>query len=255
MSVKEATEHENLRAAIGVKSASQAIDYFNLLIYGQPGAGKTYLGGTAQDHPKTSPVLVLDVEGGAATLRHRKDIDVVRIRSFRELVEVWKQLQITKDLEYKTVLVDSLSELQKLDMNDIMTSVLQRDPDRDPDVPSQREWGKSVNHMREIVRRFRDLPCNTIFTSLAKESKDVESGRVNVTPSLPGKLASEVPGFLDIVVYLYTDVERDIVVRRLLAQPTRKFAAKDRLAALGTVLENPTIPMIWEMIETKEKSY
>lgn len=254
--VEKPLSQDDWRKRLGATTAAQAIPWINALFYGDPGAGKTYLGGTAQDHPSTGPVLVLDVEGGTATLRHRPDIDVIRVTSFQGLVDKWAELQKEKGkFPWKTVMVDSLTELQKLDMNDIMYKVLQRDPDRDPDVPSQREWGKSINHIREIVRRFRDLPCNTIFTALAQTKQDSGSGSVAVTPALPGKLANEVPGFLDIVGYLYTDVERDAVVRRLLVQPTRKYRAKDRLGALGTVIEDPTIPQIWQLIENKEKEY
>jgi phage nucleotide-binding protein len=255
--VIEEAKEPTLQEKLGAKPAIETLKFLNLLIYGPPGAGKTYFGGTAQDHKETTPVLVLDIEGGSSTLRHRKDVDVVRVTSFKQLVNTWAQLDKAKDIHYKTVVLDSLTELQKLDMNDIMASVLNKDPDRDPDVPSQREWGKSSNHIREIVRRFRDLPCNVIFTSLDKVVKDDDSGAVHVMPSLPGKLANEVPGFIDIVGYLYTDIDpgKTEVIRRLLVQPTRKHRAKDRTSALGQVIENPSVPIVWDLIKEKEASY
>ena len=255
--IEQAGKEETLQEKLGAMPAIEAIQFLNLLIYGPPGAGKTYFGGTAQDHKETTPVLVLDIEGGTSTLRHRKDIDVVRVTTFKQLVNVWAELDRAKNIHYKTVMLDSLTELQKLDMNDIMRLVLNKDPDRDPDVPSQREWGKSTNHVREVVRRFRDLPCNVIFTALDKTVQDTESGAVNVMPSLPGKLANEVPGFIDIVGFLYTDIEpgKTEVIRRLLVQPTRKHRAKDRTSALGQVVENPTVPVIWDLIKEKEASY
>jgi phage nucleotide-binding protein len=236
-----------LRTKLDVKPPSDVILYLNMLVYGEPGAGKTYLAATAQDHPSTTPVLFLDVEGGTTTIRKRKDVDVKRVGSIQELVEVHKVLHEENDGYYKTVVIDSLTELQKLDMRDIMKEVVQRRPDLDPDVPSMREWGKSAEHMRRIVRGFRDLPCNTIMTALSNIERD-ENGVVTYTPSLPGKLKMEVPGFMDIVGYLSSTIESDEVIRRIQFAKSRRVIAKDRTASLDAVVDFPSIPMLWEVI-------
>ena len=66
---------------------AEAVPYLNMLIYGNPGVGKTTLLGTAQDHPETTPMLLIDVEAGVTTLRKRKDIDVITARSIQDIVE------------------------------------------------------------------------------------------------------------------------------------------------------------------------
>lgn len=218
-----------------------------MLIYGEPGSGKTYLCGTAQDNEATSPILFLDVEGGTLTLRDRKDVDVVQVRSISQIVDVHKMLVEENNGYYKTVIIDSLTELQKLDMRDIMREVVQKRPDLDPDVPSQREWGKSGEHMRRIVRAFRDIEANTIMTALMVMEKD-ENNTITFFPSLPGKLRAEVPGFLDVVGYLYTAIEDDVMVRKLQLAKTRRVVAKDRTSKLGDVIVNPTIPDMWDLI-------
>lgn len=237
---------------IGASSAQQAIPYLNVLVYGDAGVGKTQLGGTANDHKATAPVLVLDVEGGAATLRKRPDVMVVRVKSIVDLMKIYaevdKAIATNAEDAPKTVMVDSLTELQKLDMNDIMRALLGQNPDRDPDVPSQREWGKSSNHMRQIIRKFRDLPCNVIFTALAKRDQDDNAGTVVTVPSLPGKLATEAPAFLDVVGYMFTQIEDNKIERRMLCQPSRTKLAKDRLGVFGDVLRNPTIPVMWDLM-------
>lgn len=238
--------------SVGAAPAAQAIPFLNILVYGDAGVGKTQYAGTANDHKATAPVLILDVEGGVATLRKRPDVMVVRIKSVVDLMKVYAE--IDKALANKlpdapqTVVVDSLTELQKLDMNDIMKALLQQNPDRDPDVPSQREWGKSSNHMRQIIRRFRDLPCNVIFTALAKREQDDNTGSVATVPSLPGKLAAEAPAFLDVVGFMYTEINENRIQRRMLCQPTRTKLAKDRLGVFGEVLNNPTVPMMWDIM-------
>jgi len=236
-----------------VVSAAEAIKWINALFYGDPGAGKTYLGGTAEDHPDTSPMLVIDIEGGTLTLRNRPNIDVVSVRSEKEIVKIHNELHASNNGYYKTVMLDSLTELQKLDMRGIMLELVGRRPDLDPDVPSQREWGKSAEHVRRIVRAFRDLPMNTIMTALATEFRE-ESGATRYFPSLPGKLRSEIPGFMDIVGYLYTKQDKDNTVRTLQVTGSRRVVAKDRTSALGGVIENPTIPGMWEMIHQEREN-
>lgn len=247
---------DTLTTRIGASPAAQAIPFLNILVYGDAGVGKTFFGGTAQDHKETSPVLILDVEGGVATLRKRPDVLVVRIKSIIDLMKVYNEIDkalVNNERDTpKTVVVDSLTELQKLDMNDIMKALLKQHPDRDPDVPSQREWGKSSNHMRQIIRRFRDLPVNVIFTALAKRDQEAE-GTVLTMPSLPGKLATEAPAFLDVVGFMYTQIKDSKIERRMLCQPSRTKLAKDRLGVFGEVLENPSVPQMWEIMHPNGK--
>lgn len=242
-----ATAKSTVRDHLPVHPPDKLIPYLNLLVYGAPGVGKTVLSGTAEDSLATKPVIFFDVEGGTTSLRKRKGLDVIRIRSIEDLVKHHNTLKTENEGYYKTCVIDSLTELQKLDMQDIMRELVSRRPDLSPDVPSQREWGISGEHMRRIVRAFRDLEMNTIFTCLSVIDKD-DSGTVSYSPSLPGKLKMEVSGFVDVVGYLMTAVENEETIRRIQFAPTRKVIAKDRTDSLGEILDSPTIPMMWELI-------
>lgn len=251
------TKTEELRKALEVKPPSEAVDWLNILIYGEPGAGKTYLAGTAEDDPRTSPVLFLDIEGGVTTIRHRQKIDVPpNVKTIKEVEELYNKLYGAIEngrLPYKTIVIDSLSELTDVDMRSIMHDAYRRNPDKvDKDVPSQREWGKARSHMRTIVRAFRDLPCNVIYTAQVATIQE-EGQPTKHLPGFAGKLRTELPGFMDIVGYLYPDMQGGEITRKLQLQGTRRVVAKDRTDALGDVLENATIPGIWDMIHSNSK--
>jgi len=224
------------------------------MFYGEPGVGKTHLLGTAQDHKMTSPLLILDIDGGIATLRNRGDIDVVQIRSVKQLVDAYKMLfnaipSDGKKFPYGTIGVDTLSELQSLDLSEVMKQFARMNDKIDPDVPDMRGYGKSGSHMREIVRAFRDLPCNTIFNCHSATDRD-NNMKLLTFPKLTGKLKTEIPGFLDIVGYYRAESDGDKGVMRIMQfQKTETTIAKDRTGAFEPAEIDPTIPSLWDKLQ------
>jgi AAA domain len=240
--------------------------HINFMIIGDPGMGKTVLAATA---PKP---LFVDCEGGMLSIRNRSDIDVITLLPDEETKEKslsWAKSAITTlkkiyDMlalgghPYETVVIDSLSELSKIVMISILEDVMASSAgaNRDPDVPAIRDWGKLREQMGRIVRSFRNLPINTVFTSLVSEINPyIEDSKGNISanpnsklgPALAGKMAEEIPGYLDVVGFMY--VEESIKpgsnpplkqrMRKLLVQPYGKVLAKDRSDALGQTIECP----------------
>ena len=253
---KPKTVDTALREKLGVQTPSESISWLNILLHGETGVGKTHLIGTAQDHPETSPLLLLDIDGGASTLRKRKDIDVRQVRSFNDLVTIYRDLKnaIPSDgsrFPYGTIAVDTFSELQSLDLADIMAFFGRTNDNIDPDIPDQRGYGKSLSHMRDIIRVYRDLPCNTIFTCHTQSEKD-NNLRTVYEPKLTGQMRKLAPGFFDIVGYYFTETNRDAkegVDRLLQFQRTETVVAKDRTGAFDTIEVNPTIPALWDKLQ------
>jgi hypothetical protein len=242
--------NEELRQKLQVQPPDALVEFLNLFVYGDTGVGKTYLGGTAADDPRTSPVLFVDVEGGLTTIKDRKDIDVVKVRDMKTIERVGTELaQVGKNIYYKTVVIDSLTELADLDMRTVMKIAYNRNPDKvDIDVPSPREWGTVRNHIRIITRHFKDLPCHVMFTGHVGVEQD-ESLPAKYYPGFAGKLAREIPGFVDIVGYYTQKANSEgVVVRTLQTQGTNRVVAKDRTGALAMQVIDPTIPSLWDAI-------
>jgi len=245
---------ERTLGGLKVRPVETSVDYINMLVYGDPGVGKTVLAGTASLVPEMAPVLCIDIEGGTLSVAAQKlDVDVVRVKTWTEMQAVYDELY--RGTEYRTIVLDSITEIQKFSMNQIMEAVTKADPGRDPDIPSMREWGKNIEQLRRLTRAFRDLPMNTIVTALAKSDKDPRTGLNKTKPSLSGKLADEVAGFFDEVFYMYVKVVDGNLQRLLLTSKTDTQEAKDRSGRMPTVLEDPNMPVIYTaMFNTQQEN-
>ena len=237
-----------------VEKVSQRAPHFNLMIYGRSGVGKTRLAGSAYDVPEMRRVLYLDIEGGILTLRREfPNVETVRIKT-------WKQFQAVYDELYagghgfQTVILDSLTEIQKFNMDEIMRGLIEKNEERDMDVPSLREWGKNLEQCRRFIRAFRDLPINVIFTALEREDKDRMLRPIKL-PSLSGKMAGEVAAFLDIVLYYnikeVTEDGETKQLRVLQSAATESVIAKDRSGLLPPTMVDPNMEQLYDLIVRK----
>lgn len=230
---------------------------FNTIVYGEPGSGKTHFAASAQDHPAMANVLFLNIEGGLLTVVDRGDIQAVDVRSVDQLEEAYWALQSGENGldKIRTVVIDSGTELQTLSLESIANAAKQRNPNKREDVDTfeQRDYLKSTNSLKRILRYFRDMDKNVIITALPKyvyPKGGEEQEPTECMPSFTSKLSTSLQGYVDNVWYLHYDKEKD--KRYLVTQPRGIYKAKTRGAVfsekLGAYVENPTMPAIYNLL-------
>lgn len=217
------------------------------LIFGPSGAGKTTLLGTANDDPRTAPMLLLDFEGGVASLVGR-DIDIVSIRTWTDYNEAYEYLR-QGDHKYQSVAIDSVSETHVFALLTALES--EASARRNPDLLQQGDYGIALVQMRKLLRRFRDLPLHVFYTALAMADNDKRLGTIQ-KPSFAGKAADEVPGIVDVVGYLgLAEDDEGETHRVLLLRDHPGYAVKIRVptgSEVPDMIVDPTIGMLLDVL-------
>lgn len=268
--------------------------FLNLAVYGPYGSGKTTLMATAADVEDMTDVLLIDIEKGKlsiknnARIKNKGKIDVITISSFKQLglihdkflkhhvrlrdSEKPEDIKALIELEakfrgvdpktiktpkrYRTVILDSLTELDKMVIYELLGFSTSGDigsylSDSDMEVPEFAEYKKNNQMMQLIVRAFRDLAINSLFIIQEAFTKD-ELNRSSYTPALTGKLGKQVQGMVDIVGYLQVGSipeGKKEAPRRLNLQPGPKFDAKNRIAHFKeSFIDDPEMSDIWEAV-------
>lgn len=254
----------SLKDLIGAFEPDGSVPWLNMLLYGEPSAGKTFLFGTITEWPEEFlPALLIDIDGGWDTIRHKKGIQITPpIRSLGQLEDLYAKLSANYskgDKYYKSICLDNVSELQKMDMNEVMleAKLKANNPDNvDIYVPSPREWGKNGERMRKIIRAFRDLPCHTIVMAHFNTQEDKMTKIDRIWPGMPGQMRHEILGFFSVGGYISVYDEGGDTKRQIQFKKTKKvqarcrFVDEDDVPVLPDVMiDNPTLPQIWKIIK------
>lgn len=231
-----------------------------MLVFSPPGHGKTHLLGTAQEDERTSPMLLLDFEGGDESLAGL-DIDVMSIRAWSDYDEAYELLSsedhstfpgstLPDGGRYRSVGLDSTSEthiwalLQILDKNKVRRN--------EPDLIEQGDYGIASTQMRRLLREFRDLPLHIFYTSTSKEIKERRVGQVKV-PALAGQMSEEIVSLVSVAGYLAKSVNDDDEEERILIlQNYPGFRTKVRTKWFRDAPDeiiNPTITSLLDALE------
>jgi phage nucleotide-binding protein len=210
--------------------------YFRALIYGDPGVGKTVLAGSATQHPDLAPVLFLNVDRGADSLRGL-DVEAIDIGG-REAGAtpvsvdaeeiIWSIIRRTPPYDrYKTVVVDNLTEWQGQDLIDIVDS--RKNKNRPKDEVARDDYGKATNRLLRSLRLLRDAPVHLIMLAWKKvvqpEGHDTPT---DVLPNITQQAGVVAQGLTSCCWHMYID-DADKRTRKLLTQPTGVFRAKTRI--------------------------
>lgn len=198
-----------------------------MLIYGDPGIGKTTAAGTLPGR-----TLVIDIDGGSQVLRNCEDIDILTIH---EDMEGWRDLfnEIHQVVEpYDNIILDNLSELEKYML------VILAGTGKNEGIPEMRHYQHVQFSIRDTARKLRDLreTGKTIVINAWSMPLEIEQAEGIVktlqAPMISKKVSSELCGLFDIVGYMHIRKNGDGESQRVIElSSSENYIAKNRFGS------------------------
>lgn len=216
-------------------TSTYGTDQIKMLVYGESGNGKTHLAKTCGPD-----CIVLSAEGGLMSLKGSSipyiDITVSDDGSLiTDKAKRWDRLKealvyLNSDdarKKYKWIFIDSITEISQIVVEKLKL-----------DYPNAKDafpmWGAYSEQMRALIKALRDIPnYHVVFVCLPTKEKD-ELGKTIMGLDVQGKIGHQLPGYVDLVMYLGVKEEEVGKKKRfLVTQPSDKLIAKDRSGKLN----------------------
>lgn len=217
----------------------------NLFLYGPPGCGKT----PTVAGPKT---LILDLDAGAESAAGTGS-KIWTIDTWADLDEAYEYLR-HEPHPFDTVVMDSISIGQDKLLEDIMNDLIENrgKKHRKPYLIDQGEYGENMNRLKQWVTRMKALPTHFVVTGHPFPWENPETGDEQLWPWIQGRnMPQTICGHFNIIAYMTVNAEGDRMMR---VKPNPNYYARDRFAALGAGLKNPTMATIIRRVEEKVRS-
>lgn len=179
-----------------VKPVSLGNKKDSVLVYGNSGTGKTTFACT---YPK--PLLLIGFEDGTRSVHNLEGVHFIRARNsqdVRDLIEGVKQG--SADLDYQTVVIDTVTEMQDMVLKEVM-GVDELPAQKSFGMATRSDYGDCALKTKEILREVLKLPeesiCNCIILGQERTyNTDSDSG-TSLEPYVCVALTPSVAGFLN----------------------------------------------------------
>lgn len=235
-----------------ISSLADFTESINGLVYADPGAGKTVLGGTTNG-------LILATEAGTISAKRAGSKALVQpIPNWNALMEVVRRARRgdTKYLDRDWWVIDTLTEAQNLLMRQILQDAHDENKSRNLDQPQIQDWGIYQNQFKRVVKAINDLPVNVLYLCHTMTDEDEEGNQV-VLPAIQGKNGTNDPltmsrwvcGTVHFYGYLKVKHTGDKEFRRLICKRSGPYFGKDRYGVLLPYVDDPNMLEIQKRIE------
>jgi hypothetical protein len=202
-----------------IKPVAEIAHTASYAIYGRAGSGKTTLAST---FPK--PMLLLDIrDKGTDSISDVKGIDVLPIEALEDIEDIYYYLR-ENPKKYKTLVFDTVTEMQKIVMKSVVLSKSKKKVDEsrigDWGSMARRDWGDVAGIMNKWIADFRDLDMEVVFLAQerVKNVDDDEEGEDNqltpeVGPAVMPSIATTLNAAVNVIGNMFIRMKYSNVVK------------------------------------------
>lgn len=228
------------------------IAYLHVALVGPSGAGKTGFMAKA----KRCLYLTTDPEGTYTAKALGSEADEVICKTAQEFDEAYIWLAEEGYKEYDVVVIDNISEAQKLYLYAAKEAALKRGAKSDPLVPDPSEYLRAQLAIVKCVKAFHDIPMHVVWTGHQKGWED-EFGEPYYSLVLQGgkgEIAQTVLGYMNINFFIEKKENKEgQEVRRFWATYSGPYRGKDRTQSIKRFKDNLEWPELLELFEASKR--
>lgn len=242
---------------------ADAATHVNALYYGREGSTKTTSAARVANLPEPGRVLFINAEGGlkiAPLEKHGVDTSRIVVYprpntddaiDFPSLDRIYRRMKadLTNDpTSWLAVVFDSETEIVQVLLDGVSkrrVDALKRKGTADVDehFVDVADYGTMTKMARDLLRKFRDLPCHFIITALERRDVDKDTGKPQYGPAVTPGLAKDLLGYVDFVIMM-KPADEDGPVRGL-TRANSRFRAKDRFDVTPRIMVEPTVDRLF----------
>jgi hypothetical protein len=246
-----------------------------MLVYGQPGCGKTWLVGSAAEDERFGKVLMLESFGNPVSLRNKdKKPDILTMEQIEDFNAPYEWLtngqnptaafaqEMKLTPPYGTIIIDGTTEVQRFIMKKVTGNELVP-PGNLTAAMTRQGFGKLLGTMLNWATHYLDLSklgLHIILTGLEANKQD-DTMLIRNTPLFWGQSGNEICGYAYLVMRLSVALRVDPEIKVLddavyddstfnvgQVVETKRTYAKDQYGIESKYVINPTMSKVADLI-------
>lgn len=201
----------------------ETLPFIKMLIYGQPGLGKSTLALSAPDP------LLIDFDGGVRRVKAQHLKETVQVRSWLDIIELFEK----EDLRpFKTLIIDTAGKM----LDYMAAHIIAGDPKmgRKDGVLSLQGFGARKGMFQRFLATASMMGKHLVFVAHEKEEKDGDNKIIR--PEIGGSSGGDLIKDLDLVGYM----EAKGKLKTISFDPCEKFYGKNT-CSLDPLIQLPDL--------------